>query len=92
MTSGNQLELVVDLETSSRSTDPTRKGCHVTELVNVEEAAEMTRLSPATVRWLIHQERFAPSAKIGRRRMFRRQAVLDWVQAQFDAEAAKVSA
>lgn len=64
----------------------------MTDLVNVEEAAEMTRLSPATVRWLISQDRFAPSAKIGRRRMFRRQAVLDWVQAQFDAEVAKVSA
>lgn len=62
------------------------------DLVTVEEAAEMTRLSPATVRWLISVGRFAPSAKLGRRRMLRRVDLEAWISAQFEAEAKKASA
>lgn len=58
------------------------------DLVTVPEAAEMTRLSPATVRWLISQGRFAPSGKIGRRRMFRRAELQAWIDAQFAKESA----
>jgi excisionase family DNA binding protein len=60
----------------------------MSDLMTVEEAAEMTRLSPATVRWLISQNRFAPSAKIGRRRMFRRTELTAWIDAQFAKESA----
>lgn len=56
----------------------------VSDLINVEEAAEMTRLSPATVRWLIADGRFAPSAKVGRRRMFRRADLEAWIAGKFN--------
>ena len=61
----------------------------MSDLVTIDEAAEITRLSPATVRYLVSVGRFAPSAKLGRRRMFRRDQLTAWIDDQFEAEAKK---
>ncbi|MFH6687307.1 helix-turn-helix domain-containing protein [Cellulosimicrobium funkei] len=65
---------------------------HDDDLVTVEEAATMTRLSPSTVRYLIHKGTFAPSGKFGRRRMFRRSELRAWIDQQFENEKQKASA
>jgi predicted DNA-binding transcriptional regulator AlpA len=50
------------------------------DLLRLEEVSEITRLSPSTLRWLRHRGEGPPAFKLGRRLMFRRSAVLDWVR------------
>ncbi|MGD7707743.1 helix-turn-helix transcriptional regulator [Microlunatus sp. Y2014] len=56
-------------------------------LLTIEEAAERTRLSVNTLRFLRREGRGPKSGKLGRR-IFFRQADLDaWIDAAFDTEA-----
>ncbi|MGM1029412.1 MAG: helix-turn-helix transcriptional regulator [Actinomycetota bacterium] len=57
-------------------------------LLTLPEAAELLRKSDAQLRWMIHARTAPPSAIIGGRRMFRRDQVLAWIDAQFDAAVA----
>ncbi|WDF34568.1 helix-turn-helix domain-containing protein [Arthrobacter agilis] len=56
------------------------------KLRTVEELAEVLRKSPAQIRWMIHNGTAPRSAKIGGRRMFREQDIIDYVNAAFEAE------
>ena len=55
-----------------------------TDLLTLEEAAELLRTSPATLRWWRHAGTGPKSAKLGRRVVYRRADVERWVDAQFD--------
>ncbi len=57
------------------------------ELMTLEEAALFLRKSPAQMRWMRHAGTGPKSAKIGGRVMFRKSDVLNWIDAQFEAEA-----
>ena len=57
-------------------------------LLYLEEAAELLRRSPASLRYLVHKGTGPRSARIAGRRMFRESDVLAWIHAQFDAEDA----
>jgi excisionase family DNA binding protein len=52
---------------------------HDSDLLLLEEVAEMTRLSTSTLRWLRHRNEGPPGFKMGRRVMFRRAAVEAWI-------------
>lgn len=54
------------------------------KLLTLEEVAEMLRKSPAQIRWMVHNRTAPKSGKLGGRRMFREQDVIDWVNAAFD--------
>ncbi|MCV7423001.1 helix-turn-helix domain-containing protein [Mycobacterium yunnanensis] len=57
-----------------------------TELLTIEEAAELLRLPVATLRHYRAQGEGGPrSAKIGRRVMYRRADVLEYIDAAFAA-------
>lgn len=58
------------------------------DLLFIDEVAEMLRRTPDSVRAMIHEGNAPRSAKIGRRRMFRRGDVLAWIDAQFDKASA----
>jgi excisionase family DNA binding protein len=53
---------------------------HDSDLLLLEEVAEITRLSTSTLRWLRHRNEGPPGFKMGRRVMFRRTAVLEWIR------------
>ncbi|MFB1295794.1 helix-turn-helix transcriptional regulator [Mycobacterium sp. pW049] len=57
------------------------------DLINIKETAQLVSRPEATVRWWIATgtELGPLSAKIGRRRMFRRADVEAWINAQFGA-------
>ena len=55
-------------------------------LLTIDEAAEMTRLSTATLRYLRHDGRGPKSGKLGRRIFYREQDLIAWVDAQFDQD------
>ncbi len=55
-----------------------------TSLLTLGETAKVLRKSEAQLRWMIHTGAAPRSAKIGGRRMFREQDVVDWVNAAFD--------
>jgi len=59
------------------------------KLLMLSEVAEMLRKSDSQLRWMIHTNTAPPSALIGHRRMFREKDVLEWINAQFDAEGGK---
>lgn len=50
------------------------------ELLTLDEVAELVRVTPLTVRWLRQEGRFAPAIKVGRRVMWDRRDVVDWVR------------
>lgn len=50
-------------------------------LLKVEECAEVTRLSPATIYALVHQRRIA-HVKLGRALRFRPQDIRDFIESQ----------
>lgn len=54
------------------------------ELVTVEEVAEMLGKTPASVRWMKHAGQLPRGAKISGRVMWKREQIIDWVNAQFD--------
>ena len=56
------------------------------DLLLLEEVAEITRLSTSTLRWLRHQGEGPPGFKMGRRVMFRRTAVLEWIREHEQAQ------
>ncbi|GAA1551545.1 helix-turn-helix domain-containing protein [Brevibacterium picturae] len=58
------------------------------DLLFIDEVAEMLRLTPASLRGLMHTGRAPASAKVGRRRVFRRSEVNAWVDAQFKKASA----
>ena len=60
----------------------------MTDLLTVAEVAEITRLPEATLRWFRHVGKGPKSAKLGRRVLYRRSDVTDWVDAQFNADQA----
>jgi DNA-binding transcriptional MerR regulator len=51
-------------------------------LLLIEEAAELTRRSPATLRWLRHRGEGPPAHRAGRRIYYRRSAVIQWLKDQ----------
>ena len=53
-------------------------------LLTVEEVAEMTRLSVATLRWMRHDKRGPRAGKLGRRLVYKESEVLAWVDAHFE--------
>lgn len=55
----------------------------MTELIGIEEAAKMCGQSVSTLRWWKAQGVGPRSAKIGRRVMYKRTEVSDWIDAQF---------
>jgi excisionase family DNA binding protein len=55
-------------------------------LLLLEEVAEITRLSASTLRWLRHRGEGPPGFKMGRRVMFRRTAVLEWIREHEQAQ------
>lgn len=57
-------------------------------LLTVAEVAELLRKSEAQLRWMIHNQTAPRSAKLGGRRMFRQQDVVNWVNAAFESESA----
>ncbi|MFP3579447.1 helix-turn-helix domain-containing protein [Arthrobacter sp. SIMBA_036] len=57
------------------------------KLWTLEEAAAALRKTPSQMRWLRHNGKGPRSAKIAGRVMYREQDVIDWVNAQFEAEA-----
>ncbi|WP_218220243.1 AlpA family transcriptional regulator [Nesterenkonia sp. Act20] len=52
----------------------------------------MTGIPEATWRYWRHMGTGPTSVRIGRRVFYRRQDVIDWIDAKFEAEAKKVSA
>lgn len=62
------------------------------DLLTVKEVAEMTRLPAGTLRYFRHCGTGPESFKIGRRLVYRRQAVLDWLTAQEAADHRRRSA
>jgi predicted DNA-binding transcriptional regulator AlpA len=57
----------------------------VTELIGIEQAAEMCGQSVSTLRWWKQQGVGPRSAKIGRRVMYKRAEVSAWIDQQFAA-------
>ena len=56
------------------------------QLLLIEEAAEELRLSPNTLRWMRKEGKGPRSMKIGRRIMYRRSAIDEYILAQDKAE------
>ncbi|WP_136044917.1 helix-turn-helix domain-containing protein [Microbacterium sp. K41] len=52
------------------------------ELLTVEEVAELTRRTPASIRWLIHTNQLK-SGKIAGRRLIRRSDLKEFIEAGF---------
>lgn len=58
------------------------------DLLTTQEAAEFLHVPLATLRHWIATDQAPPSAKIGRRRMFREHQLTDFVKSKFDAAGA----
>lgn len=59
----------------------------VQKLLILPEVATMLRRSEAQLRWMRHTDTGPKSAKLAGRIMYREQDVLDWIDAQFEAES-----
>ncbi len=55
------------------------------DLLTTEEAAQFLHVPVATLRYWVAEGTAPPSAKIGRRRMWRRVDCEKWANAKFDA-------
>jgi excisionase family DNA binding protein len=55
-------------------------------LMLLEEVAEFTRLSTSTLRWLRHRGEGPTGFKLGRRLMFRRAEVQEWIRRHEQAQ------
>lgn len=53
-------------------------------LIDVTKFAEMAHSTPATVRYWVHTGYAPPSAKIGRRRVWKKAEVEAWIEARFE--------
>ena len=49
------------------------------EFMVLDEVAALTRQTPSTLRWLRHKGEGPPCAKVGRRLVYRRSDVLEWL-------------
>jgi excisionase family DNA binding protein len=49
------------------------------DLLLLEEVAVLTRQSVSTIRWLRHKGEGPPGFRLGRRLLFRRAAVEEWI-------------
>ena len=58
------------------------------DLLYIDEVAEILRKTPAALRAMMHTGNAPVSAKIGKRRVFRRRDVMAWIDAQFDKASA----
>jgi excisionase family DNA binding protein len=58
------------------------------DLLTTDETAEFLHVPLTTLRHFIATHQAPPSARIGRRRMFRKSDCEAWVQAKFDAAGA----
>lgn len=65
-----------------------KKRSPLMDLLTTDETAEFLHVPLATLRHFIATSQAPPSAKIGRRRMFRKVDCEAWVQAKFDAAGA----
>lgn len=54
------------------------------DLVDVDDVGVMIGRTPASVRWMKHSGQLPRGAKIGGRLVWKRQQIIDWVDAQFD--------
>lgn len=57
----------------------------MTKLLSLDEVAERVDRTPATVSYWVHTGYAPPSAKIGRRRMWREEDVDRWINEKFEA-------
>lgn len=57
------------------------------QLLTIEEAAEQTRLSINTLRWMRRQGTGPKSGKLGKRIFFRQSDLDAWIDAQFNQPA-----
>jgi excisionase family DNA binding protein len=57
------------------------------ELMTIDEVAAYLRVSVMTVRWLRQEGRFAPAVKVGRRLLWERPTVTEWVAINREAAA-----
>ncbi|MFI0484860.1 helix-turn-helix transcriptional regulator [Actinomadura sp. 9N215] len=60
-------------------------------LVQFAEAAEITTLSPATLRWMRHQGEGPPFFTLGRRLVISESRLYDWINAQAAKDRAAAS-
>ncbi|AUZ88523.1 helix-turn-helix domain-containing protein [Arthrobacter agilis] len=60
----------------------------VTKLLTLNEVAELLRKSPSQMRWMRHNGSGPRGAKLGGRLLYRESDVIDWIQKQFDDQAA----
>ena len=65
-----------------------KKRSPLMDLLTTDETAEFLHVPLATLRHFIATHQAPPSARIGRRRMFRKSDCEAWVQAKFDAAGA----
>lgn len=59
---------------------------NIPKLLTLDEVAELLRKTPAQLRWMIHNGTAPKSAKLGGRRMFREQDVMEWIEQAFEDE------
>lgn len=59
------------------------------ELMTISEVSELTRVPVATLRWWRHAGQGPPAGKFGGRLMYRKSAVLKWIDKQFETEENK---
>ncbi len=61
----------------------------MTNILTLDEVADLTRTSPNTLRFWRHQGTGPHSFKLGRRVMYREEDVLAWMQAQYDNDGTR---
>lgn len=62
------------------------------DLITTAEAAAMTRLPVGTLRYFRHCDQGPKSFRLGRRIVYRRQAVIEWIAEQEAADNSRRSA
>lgn len=58
------------------------------DLMTVEDLATFLGRTPASIRQMVHAGNLPASAKIGRRRYWRRATVVEWLDRKFEAASA----
>lgn len=65
-----------------RTIDPTERVEAPKNFLTIDEVAELLRVPVLTVRWLRQEGRFAPAIRVGRRLVWDRRELDDWVDGQ----------
>jgi len=60
----------------------------IRQLMTLTETAQALRKTDSQLRWLIHERKAPPHAKIGGRILFDARAVARWIDEQFDGISA----